>query len=374
MKPAVVFVILQTRALANGGLQSITEIMRRLKDHRQIVLTNLDTHLSTSWRELGIEVHVVPEEASTGFKTEPRGTILTYRRYYRALAEILAKSNARIVHANDPLSFQLSVTAAKLANVPIVLNLRDTLDPDRRPPRFKFRMIFAAADHIFYLSNDMARRWKQVAANASRASSVTYSIVDSERFTFSPAANGETPIVLVPGTFWPKKGQLEFIRKVVPTLAGKGIATWFAGDFEPSENPYAAECADAAMPFANQVRFMGYRIDIPDLFREAAVVAVPSKHEGLMRGMIEAMSCGRPVVSFDVCSAREMLERTPDAAGVVVRPGDFAGMAEALLRYAFDPAARAAAGRAGSAAAQNLFQPDQVVERYERIYCALGER
>jgi glycosyltransferase involved in cell wall biosynthesis len=180
--------------------------------------------------------------------------------------------------------------------------------------------------------------------------------------------------VLVPGTFWPKKGQLEFIRNVVPALGERGVATWFAGDFAPGENPYAAECAAAAEPFANQVRFMGYRSDIPDLFRHAAAVAVPSKHEGLMRGMIEAMSCGRPVVSFDVCSAREMLGDTSDGAGVVVRSGDFAGMADALLRYAFDPAARAAAGRAGSAAAQILFRPDQVVERYERIYRELGKQ
>jgi glycosyltransferase involved in cell wall biosynthesis len=168
--------------------------------------------------------------------------------------------------------------------------------------------------------------------------------------------------------FGPKKGQLEFIRNVIPVLAASGLETWFVGDFEPGADPYAAACAAAAKPFADRVRFLGYRTDIPDLIRQASVVAVPSRHEGLMRGTIEAMSCGRPVVSFDVCSAREMLEEKSAGAGVVLRFGDYAGMAQALIRYSSDQDARAAAGRAGSTAARVLFDADQVVEQYERVY------
>ncbi len=38
-----------------------------------------------------------------------------------------------------------------------------------------------------------------------------------------------------------------------------------------------------------------------------------------------------------------------------------------------DSAAQAAAGRAGRAAAEILFDPDAVVARYERVYRELGE-
>jgi len=367
-------VVLQTGALANGGLQSITEVMRRLSTHRVIVLTNLDTELSHSWRSDGMDVRIVTEQASAGAKRNPLGTILTYRRYHRALADILLTSGARVVHANDPLAFQLSLTAVKSSpRTRIALNLRDTLDPGRRPPRLKYWMMFAVADHVFYLSADMAQRWRGVAANAMRACSITYSIVDRVRFTPSPVPSDSKPIVLVPGVFRPKKGQLEFIRYVVPALSGQGIETWFAGDFEPDTNPYAAACAVAAEPVAQRVRFLGYRSDLPELFTQVSVVAAPSHHEGLMRGMIEAMSCGRPVVSFDVCSAREILEDKSDGAGIVLRAGDYAGMADALIRYTIDRDARAAAGRAGSIAARSLFDADQVVERYERAYRDLGE-
>ena len=373
MTVPVVIVVLQTGALANGGLQSITEVMLRLKAHRPIILTNLDSELSRSWQSHGMEVHVVPERASAGLKRRPVETVRTYHHYHRALARILATSGARVVHANDPLAFQLSLAAVKLSrDTRIALNLRDTLDPDRRPPRLKYRMMFDAADHVFYLSADMAERWRAVAPNAMASCSVTYSIVDPARFAASPVPSDGTPVVLVPGIFRPKKGQLDFIRNVVPALAAHGTETWFAGDFEPSSNPYAAACAAAAEPFGARIQFLGFRTDLPELIRQASVVAVPSRHEGLVRGMIEAMSCGRPVVSFDVCSAREILEEKSGGAGVVLPLGDDAGMAAALVRYSCDADARAAAGRAGSAAARALFDADQVVERYERVYRELG--
>jgi glycosyltransferase involved in cell wall biosynthesis len=368
----VVFVILQTGALANGGVQSITEVMRRLKTHRPIVVTNLDSDLSHAWRSYGMDVQVVAEQASAGLKCDPAGTLRTYRRYHRVLRDILDTSGARFVHANDPLAFQLSVTAAKLGRARIALNLRDTLDPGRRAPKLKYRAMFAAADHVFYLSADMAERWRSVAANAKRACSVTYSIVDLERFPPSPLPDGQPPVVLVPGVFRPKKGQLEFIRHVVPTLAAATIETWFAGDFAPESDAYAAACAEAAQSFPDHVRFLGYRSDVPELFRSANVVGVPSRHEGLMRGMIEAMSCGRPVVSFDVCSAREMLEDKGRGAGVVLPLGDYDGMAKALVRYATHRDLQVAAGRVGSAAARDLFDAGTVVGRYERVYRGVG--
>ena len=103
------------------------------------------------------------------------------------------------------------------------------------------------------------------------------------------------------------------------------------------------------------------------------MVAVSSRHEGLMRGMIEAMSCGRPVVSFDVCSAREMLEEKSGGAGIVVASGNYQRMADALIHYATNRGASVAAGRAGNAAARVLFDPHLVAERYERVYRELGE-
>src|SRR3982751_1247546 len=219
MKLPVVYVITQTGALANGGLQSNTEVMIGLKEHRPIILTNLESELSRSWRSYGFDVHVVSGDATGGPVSSPLRAIRklrAYRRYHSSLCALLKSSGARVVHANDPLAIQLSASATRrLANVRVALNLRDTVDPGRKMTllrRLRYRLMFNLADHVFYLSGDMAERWRQLAGNAMRAYSVTYSIVDPERFPASSESRGERPVVLVSGAFWPKKGQLEFIH------------------------------------------------------------------------------------------------------------------------------------------------------------------
>ena len=373
-KPAVIFAMLQTGAEANGGIESISQVIRRLRDHRPVVLTNLANRQFEELQRLGIEAHVVPETASLGLRSNLGGYIATHRRYHRALKRLMRDTGARIVHANDPLAFQLSLSAVKTARgARIALNMRDTIDPDRRPPRNRYRFFFGAADHLFFLSEDMAARWERIAANARRACSVTYSIVD--RDLFAPSDQEEEsgrPIVLLSGIFRPKKGQLDFLRHVAPALAAGGAEIWFAGDFDPARDPYSAACAAAAEPLGDAVRFLGYRRDLPKLLNKARVVAIPSRYEGLMRVMIEAMSCARPVVSFDVCSAREALEEKSAAAGTVVPLGDFDGMARALLHYCSDAESSARAGRAGAEAADILFDAGEVVERYERAYRSMA--
>lgn len=371
-RPAIIFAIMQSGARSNGGVQSIGEVMRRLKCYRPVVITNLENEFSGRWRDEGIEVHV--EHVLKSAKTAPLEYAAALVRYHRRLSELIAANDAHVVHANDTLAFQLSLFASKLRRAKIVFNVRGTVAPGRRPPRLKYQLVFAAADHVLYLSHDMAHRWREVAPNATRSCSVTYSIVDPARFRPTPIDPTQEPVVLVSGLFWAAKGQLEFIRSVVPLLAQRGVKVWFTGDFEPARMPYSKECADAAQPFKESVRFLGHRSDMPELISKARVVAIPSLHEGLVRAMLEAMSAGRPVVSFDVCSARELLEEQSDGAGTVVSSGDYAGMAQAILRYCRYPEAASEGGKKGRATALRVFTPQEVVARYERVYSGISTR
>jgi glycosyltransferase involved in cell wall biosynthesis len=353
--PAVIFLLPQSGAAADGGIASIGEIIARLRNHRPVIVTNRPTAQVERWRESGIETHVVP------FGSDPA----SYARMFGVLRRLISSTGAKVIHANKPLALQLALAPAKLSGTKLVLNLRDTIDPGRRPVRAKYRALFAAADHVLFLSNDMADRWAKLAANAKRRFSVTYSIVDPQRFAPSPPSSPEPPVVLLSGIIRPKKGQLEFLQQVAPILAERGIHTWLAGDFDPAADPYMKACAEAAAPLGDSVKFLGYRADIPKLMQRSAAIAVPSRHEGLVRAMVEAMASARPVVSFDVCSAREMLE---GGAGTIVKAGDFRGMAEALIGYCLDRDVATAAGTSGAALAAELFAPEAVVQRYERIY------
>jgi glycosyltransferase involved in cell wall biosynthesis len=76
--------------------------------------------------------------------------------------------------------------------------------------------------------------------------------------------------------------------------------------------------------------------ELPALYSGARLFAYPSKYEGFGLPVLEAMSCGTPVVTTNVSS---MPEVAGDAA-VLVEPDDVAGLAAALLRVSDDHALR----------------------------------
>lgn len=376
MRTPVLFVAMQTDAQSNGGVESLTQIALNAQRIRPILLTNIHSSRTARWREAGLETHVAPLGFSEGLnaRQKPAARALAYLRYARIIRRLMNDTGIRLVHVNDPLALQLALVPVRMQpGGRLAFNIRGTLDPGRSPPRFKYGVLFAAADHTFFLSREMADYWAPYSRSLHHRSSVTYSIVDPTHFQpGGPTTEDRTPMVLVAGVVRELKGQLAFLEHVAPAVVAGGARLVFAGDFDPERDAYAAACARAAAPLGSAVSFLGFRRDLPDLIRAAAVVAIPSRQEGLVRVMIEAMACSRPVVSFDVCSAREILEREAPGAGVVVATGDHVGMSEALIRFCNDPVARAAAGAAGLAGAQRLFDPASVVARYEDVLIRLA--
>ena len=371
-RPPIIFVLVQTGAAANGGISSISQVMAGLRHHRPIIVTDRESPRVDEWRRSGFETHVVP--ASRGVYRHPLGTVRSYWRYSREIGRLVKSSGAKVIHANDPLAVQLATAPAKLTGAKLVFNLRGTFDPKWPPSRLKYRLIFAAADHVLYLSHDMARRWAEYIPNAVASHSVTYSAADPTRFHPAPIDRDGERVVLVSGLVRPLKGQLEFIQQVAPKLAREGVKVWFAGDFDTRRDGYMTACVEAAAALGDSVRFLGYRTDIPELMAASSVIAVPSHHEGLVRAMIEGMSCARPVVSFDVCSAREILEDQSGGAGMVIQGGDYDGLTNAIIAYCQDRDLAADAGQKGRATALRLFARDDVVARYEKAYELLVTR
>lgn len=371
-RPAVLFVALQTGAAANGGIASLGEVMRGLRDHRPVVLTNRKSAATESWKAHGVEIHILPECASQGLRKAPLATGKTYARYFAAVTRLLNRTGARVVHANDPLGFQLALPAVRFRRgTRIALNIRDTIKPGRTLPAKRYRLLFAAADHVFFLSRDMVARWVDIVPEVATKASATYSIVDFSRFSPRPLCGEPQKVVLLSGVVCAKKGQLDFLRLASPQLASAGIETWLVGDFSPETEIYASQCLEAALPLGEMVHFLGYRRDLPDLYARAHVVCVSSHYEGLMRTMIEAMAAGRPVVSTDVASAREMLLQPSQQAGEVFPIGCREPMASAIIRLCRDEASNRELGLNGAAIARQTFAADRVVKAYEAVYARL---
>jgi glycosyltransferase involved in cell wall biosynthesis len=288
---------------------------------------------------------------------------------------------AVVVHCNDLNALWRGALGARLAGAPVVWSIRAMLNVGG----FKWRLGRALADVIVVMSSEMR---SQVEAQvpplpwpSSRAAAVSVipSIVELD--TMTPPSPGERRAlreklgitadelaVGVIGAVIPRKQQLPLLEALARD--GERIPDarfYFVGDLSAGD-PYGMRCVAAAEhpKVRDRVRLVGYSPAVTDWYRALDVTVVASTDEGLCRAMIESLACGTPVVSFPVCSAREIL--VGHEAGIVVEGDDFGALFEAIARIGEDAALRGRLAEAGARAARALFGAQGVMSEYTRLY------
>ena len=186
---------------------------------------------------------------------------------------------------------------------------------------------------------------------------------------FAPGADEPTDrTIACVARLSPYKDQATLVAALgQPDLAGTGVRLLLVGP--PDDAAYAASLRRLAADLGVQggLEIAG-RMDfgrLPDLYRSASVVAAPSRAEGMPLALLEAMSCGRPVVASAI---PQHLEVGHDAGVSFVPPGDAAAMAKAIAGLLDDAGARVRAGIAARRTAIERYSWDAVAERFERLY------
>jgi glycosyltransferase involved in cell wall biosynthesis len=115
---------------------------------------------------------------------------------------------------------------------------------------------------------------------------------------------------------------------------------------------------------------MGYSGTLSDQLSQAALYVMSSRVEGFPMVLLEAMAVGLPVVSFDCPNGPADLVRQ-GTNGVLVRPGDVGGLAEALCTVMADPGGRARMGEAARATAKE-YDIGRISHRWETLFAELA--
>jgi glycosyltransferase involved in cell wall biosynthesis len=109
---------------------------------------------------------------------------------------------------------------------------------------------------------------------------------------------------------------------------------------------------------------------IPELLGAIDAVIHPSLREGLARVLPQALLVGRPVISYDVDGAREVV--LPEN-GILLEPSDLAGLRRAILGMAADAEARRAMGQAGQRRFADQFRHETMTDQLRSLYERLLE-
>jgi glycosyltransferase involved in cell wall biosynthesis len=163
---------------------------------------------------------------------------------------------------------------------------------------------------------------------------VHYTGIDSTRFspgdrTAARAALGmdDTPSILTVGALIARKGQA-LVIEALPMLPG--VHYWLAGAGE-EEGRYRALAQKLGVE--TRVHFMGpvANAELPQLYRAADAVVMPSVSEGLANAWVEALACGTPIVISDAGGAAELMT-SPAAGRIAARtPKAIADAVQAIL-------------------------------------------
>lgn len=172
--------------------------------------------------------------------------------------------------------------------------------------------------------------------------------------------SGGKPILLNIGRLVGYKGQ----SKLIDAVRQLDVAVWIIGT-GPLERDLKSQAA--RLGIADRVKFWGDVADneLPSFFQACDIFVLPSitANEAFGLVQVEAMACGKPVVSCSLKSGVPYVNQD-GVTGLIVSPGDVDALATALQRLISDAALCKKLGDAGHARALAEFDEPVMLQRY----------
>lgn len=108
--------------------------------------------------------------------------------------------------------------------------------------------------------------------------------------------NYKRPIIFFAGLMVPRKG-----IDIILSIAKKVQGTFVLAGEGPNYSKYKKNAC-------KNIKFLGWRKDIPSLIKGSDIIILPSRGEGLPGIVMEAMACSKPVVASDIIGNRELVQ------------------------------------------------------------------
>ena len=252
--------------------------------------------------------------------------------------------------------------------------------------RFQVERSLAPLTDALIVMNDYDERLGRrtpLARDATRVFRIPGMGVDLERFTTEVPRDDrarlerelgiapEQKIVLSVARLIPEKGVVQFVEAALDLCGRRRDACFLLAGTGPLLERLRERVAAARVE--DRVKVLGWRNDIQTLMKCADIFALPSYYmEGLPVSILEAMACGKPVVSTHHKGCEDAV--TDGTTGFLVpsrQSGPLAGRIAALLD---DERLRAAMGRAGRQRVEREFQMAEctriIVETLEKAIAA----
>ena len=231
-----------------------------------------------------------------------------------------------------------------------------------------FRFLFRSKNSQLILQNkdDLGYFLKNKLVNIDNVAIIRGSGVDINFFIPTDESTGVPIVMLASRMLW-DKGVGEFIE-AAKILKQEGVEARFVlvGDSDP-ENP--ASIPNAQLSEWHElgiVEWWGERGNMHEMLTQAHIVCLPSYREGLPKVLLEAASCGKPIIATDVPGCREIVHNGEN--GILVPLKDSSSLASAMKELINNPEKRKIIGINGRRLVENEFSEEIVVSQTLKVY------
>lgn len=238
------------------------------------------------------------------------------------------------------------------------------------------RFVLRRFDRVAAVADVLAEALKSSGVDPAKVSTISNGI-ELERFRDAkPELRAELGaagrwVVGMVGRLAPEKGGDVMLRAALSVVAEFPDTTFVV----VGEGPCRAEweSLSARLGLARNVVFTGMLRDMPEVYASLDAMVLPSLREGMPMCLLEAMAAARPVIATAVGSVNKLV--MAGRTGLLVEPGDAAGLAHAILLLLRDPTRARELGENGRAHIAANFTPDAMTRQYLQLYeDALAQR
>jgi glycosyltransferase involved in cell wall biosynthesis len=269
--------------------------------------------------------------------------------------------------------------AAFIARVPFIINapvgMGYVFSSEKRRAKFLrplvlsvYRFLFSPAkvNVIFENPDDLQMMTSAGIVSCDRAILIRGAGVDLKLFSPQPEVEGRPVVILAARMLW-DKGVGEFVE-AARILKQDGVECRMALIGDPDTgNPASIEKQTLYdWHVEGIVEWWGHRENMAEVFALSNIVVLPSYREGLPKVLLEAASCGRPIVATDVPGCREIVHHNEN--GLLVPSHDSKSLAVAIKTLIENPKLRSSMGMRGREIVETEFSEEIVVRQTMACY------
>ena len=284
----------------------------------------------------------------------------------RLLDSQVSRFRPQVLYTNGPRTLPAAALVARRRGLPLVFHCHNRL---LEPTAIRLAKSSLRFGRAFMIACCRFAGEPLVTSVDSGRSFVIYNGVRGpDEHSASPPLSQR--LVGVLGRISPEKGQAEFLQAAREVFKHDAERRFLICGKALFDDPVALRYEQSLKRMAEglPVEFMGWRDDVYPVLRDCAIAVVPSIREpATTRVILEAYSCGVPVVAFASGGVPEVLQH--GKTGLLVEPSTPAALADSLLALLRSDSRRAELGRNGLAEWRKRFSisrfQDEVVDVLE---------